>query len=63
MPLEREAGSFYAALAGRAGSIAAKAGAITEGEAAAWSQSLREVIQGNRFLGGRLHVFVWGTRS
>ena len=63
MPLEREAGSFYAALAERAGSIAAKAGAISEGEAAAWSRSLREVIEGNRFLGGRLHVFVWGTRS
>jgi ubiquinone/menaquinone biosynthesis C-methylase UbiE len=62
MPLERAAGSFYADLAERAGRTAAKVGAITEAESAAWIQSLREVIQGNRFLGGRLHVFVWGTR-
>jgi hypothetical protein len=63
MPLERAAGSFYADFAERAGRTAAKVGAITEAESAAWIQSLREVIQGNRFLGGRLHVFVWGTRS
>lgn len=63
MPLERGQGSFYATLAERAGQVALKAGAITEGELQDWMSGLQEVFRSNRFLGGRLHIFVWGTRA
>lgn len=63
MPLEREAGSFYANLAERAGQTAAKVGAITQAEAARWQQGLQQTVAAGHFIGGRLHVFVWGTRA
>ena len=63
MPLEREPGSFYANLAERAGHTAAKVGAISEAEASRWQQALKQTVAGGHFVGGRLHVFVWGTRA
>jgi hypothetical protein len=60
MPLET--GGYYADLAGRAAQLAAQAGAITSVELQRWLDALRAEIAGGRFLGGRLHLFVWGTR-
>ena len=63
MPLEREAGSFYADMAQRAAKNAASVGAISEGELAGWLAAFAEVLNEGRFVGGRLQIFVWGTRS
>jgi len=63
MPLEREPGSFYANLAERAGQTAAKVGAISEAEAKRWQEELSRTIGAGRFIGGRLHLFVWGRRG
>lgn len=60
--LERGKGGFYADLAQRAGRIAAQAGAITEAELAGWLAELRDVLDSDRFIGGRLHIFVWGIK-
>lgn len=62
MSLERGKGSFYADLAQRAAKAAAQAGAITATELDQWLAELQAVLDNNRFLGGRLHIFVWGTR-
>jgi len=63
MPLEREAGTFYAVLAERGAEIAAQAGAITSDERVRWVEALHAEIAAGRFLGGRLHIFAWATRS
>jgi ubiquinone/menaquinone biosynthesis C-methylase UbiE len=60
MPLE--SGGYYANLAERAAQLAAQAGAITSVELQRWLGALRAEIAGGRFLGGRLHLFVWGAR-
>jgi ubiquinone/menaquinone biosynthesis C-methylase UbiE len=60
MPLE--AGGYYAKLAETAAAIALNAGAITEAERERWIQILRAEIAAARFIGGRLHIFVWGVR-
>jgi hypothetical protein len=62
MPLEREPESFYASLAVRAAEVAAQAGAITGDELAHWLEAFRAVLATGHFLGGRLHIFAWGTR-
>ena len=62
MSLERGKGSFYADLAQRAAKVAAQAGAITATELDKWLVELQGVLDNNRFLGGRLHIFVWGTK-
>jgi ubiquinone/menaquinone biosynthesis C-methylase UbiE len=62
MPLERKAGSFYADLARRAGEGAVETGTITEAERTKWLAELEETIATGRFVGGRLHLFVWGIR-
>lgn len=62
MPLERQSDSFYADLAKRTGRVAAEAGAITEAEVSEWLRQLDLMLATDRFLGGRLHLFVWGTR-
>ena len=62
MPLECEPGSFYAGAAERAAEVAAQAGAITSDEWARWLEALRAELAAGRFLGGRLHIFAWGTR-
>lgn len=62
MPLEREAGSFYAKFAERTAEVAAKAGAITEAERNRWLAELKTTLAAGRFMAGRLHLFVWGTR-
>ncbi len=63
MPLERGTGGFYADLAGRAAKNAAQAGAITSAELNAWLAELQTVLANGRFMGGRLHIFVWGTKN
>jgi ubiquinone/menaquinone biosynthesis C-methylase UbiE len=62
MPLERKAESFYADLARRAGQGAVETGAITEGERTKWLAELEATVSSGRFIGGRLHLFVWGVR-
>jgi ubiquinone/menaquinone biosynthesis C-methylase UbiE len=62
MSLERGKGSFYADLAQRAAQAAAQAGVITSAELANWLAELQGVLDKDRFLGGRLHIFVWATK-
>ena len=61
MPLD--SGGYYARAAERAGEIALEAGAITKDECMEWLEALRAQIAAGRFVSGRLHLFVWGTRS
>ena len=63
MPLERDPRGFYANFAKRAAENAAQAGAITQSELSGWLKQFEEVLRGGRFLGGRLQIFVWGTRA
>lgn len=58
MPLET--GGYYASRAERSAEAAAKAGVITDDELAGWLATLREEIAAKRFLGGQVHLFVWG---
>jgi len=60
MPLE--AGGYYAVRAERSAEAAAAAGAISRDELTRWLETLRQQIAGQRFLGGQVHLFVWGTR-
>jgi len=62
MPLERDPAGFYAGFAKRAASTAAKAGAITEEELSTWLTAFDEILRTDRFIGGRLHLFVWGNK-
>ncbi len=62
MPLEREASGFYAKLAERAADVAQRTGAISEAEGRRWLEELRAEQAAGAFLGGRLHIFAWGTR-
>lgn len=62
MPLERDSGSFYADMAQRAARNAAQAGAISDAELSRWLEQFRQVLDAGRFIGGRLQLFVWGTR-
>ncbi len=59
MPLE--AGGYYANRAERSAEAAAKSGAITGDELAGWLKTLREEVAAQRFLGGQVHLFVWGV--
>ena len=61
MPLDT--GGYYANAAARAAEIAFEAGAITDAERAQWLDELRLQIAASRFVAGRLHLFVWGTRQ
>lgn len=61
MPLE--SGGYYANRAERSAEAAAQAGMISKEEQARWLQVLRAEIAAKRFLGGQLHLFVWGTRG
>jgi ubiquinone/menaquinone biosynthesis C-methylase UbiE len=63
MPLEREAGSFYANLSQRTAEVALKVRAISEAEHARWREQLNTALAAGRFMAGRLHLFVWGTRE
>lgn len=60
MPLEPE--GYYASLAERAAEIASQAGAVSSDERGRWLDALRAQLSAGRYLGGRLHLFVWGTR-
>ncbi len=61
MPLDTA--GYYAQAAERAADIALEAGAITNQERLDWIQALRDQFDSQRFVAGRLHLFVWGTRS
>lgn len=60
MPLE--SGGYYANRAERAAETAVKCGAITGDEQARWLQALQAELAAKHFLGGQVHLFVWGTR-
>lgn len=60
MPLE--SGGYYAIRAERSAEVAVQTNSITSEERARWLQALRAEIAAKRFLGGQLHLFVWGTR-
>jgi hypothetical protein len=45
-----------------AAGIAAQAGMSTSEGQARWLDVLRTELAAGRFLGGQLHLFVWGTR-
>lgn len=60
MPLET--GGYYANRAERSAEVAVQTGAITADEQKRWLQEFRAELAGKRFLGGQLHLFVWGTR-
>jgi len=62
MPLERDPQGFYANFAKRAAQTAAEVGAITHSELAGWLEQFQDVLASGRFIGGRLQIFVWGTR-
>jgi hypothetical protein len=61
MPLDT--GGYYARVAERAAEMAFEADAITKDECATWLEALREEMAAGRFIAGRLHLFVWGTRA
>lgn len=61
MPLDSD--GYYARAAERAGEIALEAGAISADEHLRWREGLRAEMAAGRFISGRLHLFVWGTRS
>ena len=60
MPLESD--GYYAKLPERAAEVARAAGEITAEEEARWLAALRAHVAAGRFLGGRLHLLVWGTK-
>lgn len=59
MPLE--SGGYYASRAERSAEVAVQTGAITSNEQARWVQALRAEFAAKRFIGGQVHLFVWGT--
>jgi len=61
-PLERDPAGFYAGTAERAAELAAQVGAITDEERQRWLDGLHAEQAAGRFLAGRTHLFVWGTR-
>jgi ubiquinone/menaquinone biosynthesis C-methylase UbiE len=61
-PLERDPAGFYAGVAERAARIAVETGVMTEDERRRWWDTLCAEAAAGRFLGGRTHLFVWGTR-
>lgn len=60
MPLE--SGGYYANRAERSAEMAAQMGVITNDERERWLGAIRAQVSVKRFLGGQLHLFVWGTR-
>jgi ubiquinone/menaquinone biosynthesis C-methylase UbiE len=60
MPLE--SGGYYANRAERSAEVAEQTGVISGEEKTRWLQVLRTDIAGKRFLGGQVHLFVWGVR-
>lgn len=60
MPLE--SAGYYANRAQRSAELAAQTGAITADEQAQWLEAHQTALAAGRFLGGQLHLFVWGTR-
>jgi ubiquinone/menaquinone biosynthesis C-methylase UbiE len=61
MPIET--GGYYANRAQHSAEAAAKLGAITKDECERWLAKLKTEIAANRFIGGQVHLFVWGTRA
>ncbi len=57
-----ETGGYYANRAERSAEVAVQTGAITGDEQAHWLQAHRAELAAGRFLGGQLHLFVWGMR-
>lgn len=60
MPLE--SGGYYANRAERSAEVAVQTGAITSDERERWLQAFRAELPAGRFLGGQVHLFIWGRR-
>lgn len=60
MPLET--GGYYANRAERAADAAIQSRSITADEGARWLEAHRAEVATGRFLGGQLHLLVWGSR-
>jgi SAM-dependent methyltransferase len=61
-PLERDPAGYYAGNAERLAETATRTGAISEAERQRWVDALHAEQAAGRFLAGRTHLFVWGTR-
>ena len=61
MPLDTR--GYYANAARRVADIALQAGAITRAERDDWLEKLEGQFASERFVSGRLHLFVWGVRQ
>jgi SAM-dependent methyltransferase len=61
-PLERDPSGFYGWNAEMRADAAMKAGAISEAERQRWVAALHAEQVADRFLGGQVHLFAWGTR-
>lgn len=60
MPLETA--GYYANRAERSAEAAVESGLITNEERMRWLEAHRAEVAAGRFLGGQLHLFVWGMR-
>lgn len=60
MPLETA--GYYANRAERSAEAAVQSGLITNEERMRWLEAHRAEVAAGRFLGGQLHLFVWGMR-
>ena len=60
MPLETA--GYYANRAERSAEAAVESGSITNEERMRWLEAHRAEVAAGRFLGGQLHLFVWGIR-
>jgi len=61
MPVET--GGYYAHRAERCVEAATKEGVITCEERDDWLAKLNAEVAANRFVGGQVHLFVWGRRA
>jgi SAM-dependent methyltransferase len=62
-PLETDPDSFYVGLAKRSDDTAPKARAITEAEHSNWLEALRAEQVRGPVIAGRLHIFIWGSKT
>lgn len=62
-PLETDRKSFYGHMAERCAEVAAKTGAISEGERRAWMDAFNAQADEGPIVAGRLHIFVWGRKG
>jgi len=62
-PIDSDPKGFYVNLAERSSTAAAKSGAVTEDDARRWLEQFHAQLSQGPVIAGRLHIFVWGTKS